>query len=111
VEVESRPNWQGNGTQKHDGTYYRENIGGGVGNDRRARTDRGWQSSCQHQDDTGRSVVLDPFAGAGTTGVVSRMHDRRFIGIELNPAYAEMTRERIRLAEPQGWQESLDMGL
>jgi hypothetical protein len=56
-------------------------------------------------------VVLDPFAGAGTTGVVSRMHDRRFIGIELNPAYAEMARERIRLAEPQGWQESLDMGL
>jgi DNA modification methylase len=67
----------------------------------------GWESSCQHQDDTGRSVVLDPFAGAGTTGVVSRMHDRRFIGIELNPAYAEMARERIRLAEPQGWQEAL----
>jgi hypothetical protein len=71
----------------------------------------GWKSSCQHHDDTGRSVVLDPFAGAGTTGVVSRMHDRRFIGIELNPAYAEMARERIRLAEPQGWQEALDMGL
>jgi hypothetical protein len=67
----------------------------------------GWESSCQHQDDTGRSVVLDPFAGAGTTGVVSRMHDRRFIGVELNPTYAEMARERIRLAEPQGWQEAL----
>jgi DNA modification methylase len=67
----------------------------------------GWESSCQHEDDIGRSVVLDPFAGAGTTGVVSRMHDRRFIGIELNPAYAEMARERIRLAEPQGWQEAL----
>jgi hypothetical protein len=59
------------------------------------------------RDDTGRSVVLDPFAGAGTTGVVSRMHDRRFIGIELNRAYAEMARERIRIAEPQGWQEAL----
>jgi DNA modification methylase len=35
------------------------------------------------------------------------MHDRRFVGIELNPVYAEMARERIRLAEPQGWQESL----
>ena len=30
-------------------------------------------------------VVLDPFAGSGTTGVVALRHDRSFIGIELNP--------------------------
>jgi DNA modification methylase len=35
-------------------------------------------------------VVLDPFAGAGTTGVVALRHDRSFIGVELNPDYAEM---------------------
>lgn len=42
------------------------------------------------------STVLDPFAGAGTTGVVATRHNRDFIGIELNPTYAEMARNRIR---------------
>jgi DNA modification methylase len=40
-------------------------------------------------------TILDPFAGAGTTGLVAARHDRNFIGIELNPAYAAMARERI----------------
>ena len=39
--------------------------------------------------------VLDPFAGAGTTGLVALRHDRDFIGIELNPDYAQMARNRI----------------
>jgi DNA modification methylase len=51
-------------------------------------------------DGTGSSVVLDPFAGAGTTGLVATRHGRGFIGIELNPAYAEMARERIRQDQP-----------
>jgi site-specific DNA-methyltransferase (adenine-specific) len=41
-------------------------------------------------------VVLDPFAGSGTTGMVALRKGRSFIGIELNPAYAEMARNRIR---------------
>lgn len=41
------------------------------------------------------STVLDPFCGAGTVGMVARRHGRSFVGIELNPAYAEMARERI----------------
>jgi site-specific DNA-methyltransferase (adenine-specific) len=41
-------------------------------------------------------TVLDPFAGAGTTGIVALRHNRSFIGIELNPEYAEMARWRIR---------------
>ena len=40
-------------------------------------------------------LVLDPFAGSGTTGVVARRLSRRFLGIELNPEYAEMARRRI----------------
>lgn len=40
-------------------------------------------------------VVLDPFAGAGTTGMVARRLQRRFVGIELNPTFAEMARHRI----------------
>jgi DNA modification methylase len=40
-------------------------------------------------------VVLDPFAGAGTVGAVCERYDRRFIGIELNPAYVAMAEQRI----------------
>jgi DNA modification methylase len=40
-------------------------------------------------------IVLDPFCGSGTTGVVAVRHGRNFIGIELNPKYVEMARRRI----------------
>lgn len=43
-----------------------------------------------------KGVVLDPFAGSGTTLRVARKLGRRFIGIELNPEYAEMCRRRIQ---------------
>jgi DNA modification methylase len=41
-------------------------------------------------------TVLDPFAGAATTGLVATRHNRDFIGIELNPEYVELGRNRIR---------------
>jgi DNA modification methylase len=40
-------------------------------------------------------VVLDPFLGAGTTGLVADRLGRNCIGIELNPAYAAMAQRRI----------------
>ena len=40
-------------------------------------------------------VVLDPFGGAGTTGLVADRLQRDAILIELNPAYADMARRRI----------------
>ena len=45
-------------------------------------------------------LVLDPFAGAGTTGLVARRLQRRFVGVELNPEYAEMARRRIESDAP-----------
>ncbi len=41
-------------------------------------------------------IVIDPFAGAGTVGVVALQEGRRFIGCELNPEYAAMADERIK---------------
>jgi site-specific DNA-methyltransferase (cytosine-N4-specific) len=32
-------------------------------------------------------IVLDPFAGSGTTAIVARRLERRFIGVEVNPKY------------------------
>ncbi len=41
-------------------------------------------------------TILDPFAGSGTSGLVALRHNRSFVGIELNPTYCEMARNRIR---------------
>lgn len=40
-------------------------------------------------------IVLDPFGGSGTTGVVAQTWGRKFILCELNPEYAQMARDRI----------------
>lgn len=46
-------------------------------------------------EDFGRSVVLDPFAGSGTTLAVAQRTGRDSIGIEINAEYCELMRERI----------------
>ena len=55
----------------------------------------GWQPTCDHDSEPVPAVVLDPFCGSGTTGVVALRHGRSFIGIELNPEYIELARKRI----------------
>lgn len=40
-------------------------------------------------------VVLDPFFGSGTLGVVCKQRNRNFVGIELNPKYIELANERL----------------
>lgn len=45
-------------------------------------------------------VVLDPFVGSGTTAIVARELGRRFIGIELNPEYADMASRRVGQTTP-----------
>jgi DNA modification methylase len=40
-------------------------------------------------------AVLDPFNGAGTTGMVAVRNRRSYVGIELNPEYAALAEERI----------------
>ncbi len=71
----------------HDGTY--------------RRVDLGFHKACSCA--TRRVVpchVLDPFMGSGTTLAVARRLRRRSIGIDLNPEYAALARERIDLAVP-----------
>lgn len=40
-------------------------------------------------------VVLDPFFGSGTTGLVSLKHGRNFVGVELNPEYIKIAEKRL----------------
>lgn len=46
-------------------------------------------------------IVLDPFMGSGTTGIVANKLGRHYVGIELNPQYIEMAKRRIGLEESQ----------
>lgn len=40
-------------------------------------------------------IVLDPFLGSGTTAAVAKQMGRHYIGIELNPDYCELAKQRI----------------
>lgn len=41
-------------------------------------------------------IVLDPFFGAGTTGLVALSHGRKFIGMELNTEYIAIANKRLK---------------
>ena len=45
-------------------------------------------------------TVLDPFCGSGTTGAVAIQEGRDFIGIEINPEYCALSKQRIEEATP-----------
>ena len=47
-------------------------------------------------------VILDPFFGTGTTGAVAKRLRRNFIGIEQDPSYVKLARERIADITPIG---------
>jgi DNA modification methylase len=59
-------------------------------------TTTGWQPSCACAADPVPCTVLDPFGGAGTTGLVADRLQRNAVLIELNPEYADMATQRIR---------------
>jgi adenine-specific DNA-methyltransferase len=40
-------------------------------------------------------LVFDPFAGVGSSAIAALMHERRFLGIELDSAFSQTARERI----------------
>lgn len=42
-----------------------------------------------------QSVILDPFFGAGTVGIVAEKLKRSWVGVELNPEYVEISRKRL----------------
>ena len=41
-------------------------------------------------------IILDPFIGSGTVGMVAKANQKNFIGIELNPTYIKMAEDRIK---------------
>lgn len=45
-------------------------------------------------------VILDPFIGTGTTAVAAKKLGRRYIGIDIDPKYAEITNRKLEQIEP-----------
>jgi len=56
----------------------------------------GWLPSCQCASKPRPGIVLDPFFGAGTVGLVAKKLGRHYIGIELNPEYISMAKTRVQ---------------
>lgn len=60
-----------------------------------------WTPGCEcHAGDPIPCTVLDPFSGAGTSGLVATRLQRSYIGIELNSEYLEMSQGRIYKDQP-----------
>jgi len=41
-------------------------------------------------------TILDPFNGSGTTGVIAKQLKRKYIGIDMNKEYLDLTIKRIK---------------
>lgn len=55
----------------------------------------GWEPSCVCGAEVRPATVLDPYNGAGTTGLAGMKLGRDYIGLELNPDYIAMTEKRF----------------
>jgi site-specific DNA-methyltransferase (cytosine-N4-specific) len=60
----------------------------------RTLAERAIQSGCKPG-----GTVLDPFSGSGTTGLAAARHGRKYVGVDLNAEYLDMSL-RTRLAQP-----------
>jgi DNA modification methylase len=94
--TEKRANWQA------DDDHARTQTGGTMLEPPTSRT-IGFEPSCACNADPTAGTVLDPFAGAGTTGLVALRHNRAFTGIELNAEYAQLARDRIETDQRLGY--------
>lgn len=70
-------------------------------------TTTGRHPACDHDAPPVPSLVLDPFAGSGTTLQVARQLGRRSVGLDLSSAYlSEQARARLELDRLDEWQNS-----
>jgi tRNA/tmRNA/rRNA uracil-C5-methylase (TrmA/RlmC/RlmD family) len=71
----------------------------------------GWEPSCQCKSIEGPvpAIVMDPFAGTGTTIAVAIKEHRRGFGIELSPEYITLAEKRIAEAKEIASQQELKL--
>jgi site-specific DNA-methyltransferase (adenine-specific) len=91
------PNYKVKGGGQHQGyggsvSKYYQDIWGGASS---PKTQIGIEK-CDCNAKFVPGIVLDPFMGAGTTGLVAKKLGRDYIGIELNKSYIKMAERRIK---------------
>ena len=47
-------------------------------------------------------IILDPFCGSGTTGVIAKRYGRKFIGIDNEIEYLNITKKRLEKEDYEG---------
>jgi site-specific DNA-methyltransferase (adenine-specific) len=62
------------------------------------RRDRALRPGCECRARFKPGIVLDPFFGTGTVGLVARDHGRHWLGIELSPVFAELAAKRLGIS-------------
>ncbi len=63
----------------------------------------GFSPTCAHSHDATPCLVLDPFAGSGTVGLVARRLGRHFVGVDLSAEYLQLARQRLELDRLDEW--------
>lgn len=98
-----RPQDLPNGFQAHEDTWYFPRVCGTF------KERMGWHGCQMPEQLLGRIIracsnpadlVLDPFAGSGTTLAVAKKLHRHYIGFEISPAYTEQVRARLEAVRP-----------
>lgn len=69
----------------------------------------GWTIACKHKEAKSPipCLVLDPFAGSGTTLAAATSEGRDYVGVELNPDYLPFIAERV---EQASWERQSKVG-
>lgn len=67
---------------------------GFVPNREKQVTTTGWRPSCSHDAPSVPCLVLDPFIGSGTTGIVAEKFGRRWVGLDLSEDYIAIAQKR-----------------
>lgn len=97
-KVEGQHTQQNNPEVSRLAAEVRTALGGNYSELLRGRVEPiGW-TDCGHSDYR-PGIVLDPFSGSGTTGLAAAKHGRRYIGIDLNSEYLDLSL-RTRLHQP-----------
>jgi len=57
----------------------------------------GWKPTCKHEAGVRPCLILDPFCGSGTTGLVAYRLGRDFVGIDASASYLQLAENRLRV--------------